>query len=146
MKAALSAVEQTTQALQQQVSRDRRHWDFDETSYFASGAYTRELLETAARMQVAIFEQDEQSVLLPVSRPRPGFRAEHPDRPHAANGVYGRPSSSTTCAACSSGRLASGRRRFWRRSSVRIASSCSGMARAHCSAARLNAWRKSTNC
>jgi hypothetical protein len=65
MKAALSAVEQTTQALQQQVAATVGGWDFDETSYFASGAYTRELLETAARMQVTIFEQDEQLYCYP---------------------------------------------------------------------------------
>jgi hypothetical protein len=65
MKAALSAVEQTTQALQQQVTMTVQHWDFDETSYFASGAYSRELLETAARLQVAIFEQDERLYCYP---------------------------------------------------------------------------------
>jgi hypothetical protein len=65
MKAALSAVEQTTHALQQQVTATVDRWDFDETSYFASGAYTRELLETAARMQLAIFEQDEQLYCYP---------------------------------------------------------------------------------
>jgi hypothetical protein len=65
MKAALSAVEQTTQALQQQVTTTVQQWDFDETSYFASGAYSRELLETAARMQVAIFEQDERLYCYP---------------------------------------------------------------------------------
>lgn len=65
MKAALSAVEQTTQALQQQVTATAERWDFDETSYFGSGAYSREVLETAARMQVAIFEQDERLYCYP---------------------------------------------------------------------------------
>jgi hypothetical protein len=65
LKAALSAVEQSVGALQQQVAATTERWDFDETSYFASGAYTRELLETAARMQVAIFEQDERLYCYP---------------------------------------------------------------------------------
>jgi hypothetical protein len=65
MKAALSAVEQTTQALHQQVTATVARWDFDENGYFASGAFTRELLETATRMQVAIFEQDEQLYCYP---------------------------------------------------------------------------------
>jgi hypothetical protein len=65
MKAALSAVEQTTQALERQVTATAERWDFDETSYFAGGAYSRELLETAARMQVAIFEQDERLYCYP---------------------------------------------------------------------------------
>jgi hypothetical protein len=65
IKAALAAVEETTQALQQQVTGTVVRWDFDETSYFARGAYTRELLETAARMQVTIFEQDEQLYCYP---------------------------------------------------------------------------------
>ena len=57
LKAALSAVEQTVDALQQQVAVTVERWNFDETSYFASGAYARELLETAERMQLPIFEQ-----------------------------------------------------------------------------------------
>jgi hypothetical protein len=65
MRAALSAVEETTQALQQQVTATAGRWDFDETSYLVSGAYSRELLETAARLQVAIFEQDERLYCYP---------------------------------------------------------------------------------
>ena len=59
LKAALSAVEQSVDALQQQVAATARHWDFDEADYFARGDYTRELLQTAASMRVALFEQDE---------------------------------------------------------------------------------------
>jgi hypothetical protein len=65
LKAALSAVEQTAQSLQQQVGATSERWDFDETSYFTRGAYTRELLETAARRHVAIFEQDDRLYCYP---------------------------------------------------------------------------------
>lgn len=65
VKAALAALDQTTATLQQQVAATRQGWDFDEASYFASGAYTRELLETAARLDVAIFEQDERLYCYP---------------------------------------------------------------------------------
>jgi hypothetical protein len=63
--AALGAVQQTVDALEQQVAATRARWDFDETSYFASGAYTRELLETAERMQLAIFEEDDRLYCYP---------------------------------------------------------------------------------
>jgi hypothetical protein len=59
LQAALSAVEQAVDALRQQVAATAQRWDFDETSYFARGEYTRELLETAASMRVAMFEQDD---------------------------------------------------------------------------------------
>ncbi len=59
LKAALSAVEQAVEALEEQVAATAQRWDFDETSYFARGDYTRELLQTAKAMRVAMFEQDE---------------------------------------------------------------------------------------
>jgi hypothetical protein len=59
LKTALSAVEQAVDGLQQQVAATAQHWDFDETGYFARGDYTRELLQTATAMRVAMFEQDE---------------------------------------------------------------------------------------
>jgi hypothetical protein len=65
LKAALVAVEQVTGALQQQVVATREGWDFDEGTYLASGAYTRELLETAERLQLSIFEQDERLYCYP---------------------------------------------------------------------------------
>lgn len=62
---ALSAAEQSVEALHQQVTRTVQGWDFDEASYFSSGAYIDELLTTAARMQVAIFEQDDRLYCYP---------------------------------------------------------------------------------
>lgn len=63
--AALAAVQQTLDALQHQVATTRARWDFDETGYFGSGAYTRELLATAERMQIALFEQDDRLYCYP---------------------------------------------------------------------------------
>jgi hypothetical protein len=65
LKAALAAVEQSVDALREQVSAARAGWRFDEASYFASGAYTRELLETAEHMQLPIFEQDDRLYCYP---------------------------------------------------------------------------------
>jgi len=65
VNAALVAVEQSVAALQQQVATTRTRWDFDETSYFGSGAYASELLKTAAGMQLAMFEQDDRLYCYP---------------------------------------------------------------------------------
>ncbi len=62
---ALAAVEQTLRALQQQAEATRGRWDFDDAAYFASGAYTRELLETARRLKVRVFEQDDRLYCYP---------------------------------------------------------------------------------
>jgi hypothetical protein len=65
VEAALGAMQQAVDALVQQVAATRARWDFDETSYFGSGTYTRELLETAERMQLAIFEEDDRLYCYP---------------------------------------------------------------------------------
>jgi hypothetical protein len=65
LKAALSAVEQSVDALEEQIADTTERWDFDEEGYFANGAYTRELLETAASMRVPMFEQDERLYCYP---------------------------------------------------------------------------------
>jgi hypothetical protein len=65
VRSALAAAQQAVHTLQQQVGRTVEGWDFDDASYFDSGAYTRELLETAARMQLAIFEQDDRLYCYP---------------------------------------------------------------------------------
>ncbi len=63
--AALIAVDQSVAALREQVATTAERWTFDETSYFATGAYTRELLETATRMGVPMFEQDDRLYCYP---------------------------------------------------------------------------------
>jgi hypothetical protein len=65
VKGALLAVEQALEALQAQVEDTQKGWDFPESSYFASGAYTRELLAAADRMHVQVFEQDDRLYCYP---------------------------------------------------------------------------------
>ena len=65
LPSALTAIDDTLAAVQQQVATTREGWRFDEGAYFASGAYTRELLETAKHLQLAIFEQDERLYCYP---------------------------------------------------------------------------------
>ncbi len=65
VKGALAAVEQALAALQRQAKQTRDGWDFDEAGYFSNGAYTRELLETADRMGVRVFEQDDRLYCFP---------------------------------------------------------------------------------
>jgi len=65
LPSARAAVEQSVAALQQQVAATTDGWDFDEAAYFADGAYSQELLETAGRMDVPMFEQDERLYCYP---------------------------------------------------------------------------------
>jgi hypothetical protein len=65
VRSALAAAEQSVNALQQQMASTLNGWDFDEASYFGSGAYTHELLATAARMKLDIFEQDDRLYCYP---------------------------------------------------------------------------------
>jgi hypothetical protein len=64
-QAALQAVDQALAALAEQVEDTRSGWDFPEASYFADGAYTRELLATAERMNLVVFEQDDRLYCYP---------------------------------------------------------------------------------
>ena len=65
VRSALAAAEQAVAALQQQIARTVSGWDFDEASYLSSGAYTEELLATARRMRLAIYEQDDRLYCYP---------------------------------------------------------------------------------
>jgi len=65
MQASLAAVVQTMQALEEQVDETANGWDFEDAGYLARGAYIRELLETAARMNVPMFEQDDRLYCYP---------------------------------------------------------------------------------
>lgn len=57
--ATIATAEQALAALQQQVEVAKEGWDFDEQTYFANGAYVQELLATARRLNVQLFEQDD---------------------------------------------------------------------------------------
>ena len=65
LRAALSAAQQSVEALQQQVATTVGGWDFDEAAYFGSGAYTEELLATASAMRLAMYEQDDRLYCFP---------------------------------------------------------------------------------
>lgn len=78
---ALARVEQTLGALREQVAQAQQRWDFDGDAYLSTGAYTRELLETAERMKVRIFEQDDRLYSFPLlMRILPGERTVLVDR------------------------------------------------------------------
>jgi hypothetical protein len=65
VRSALNAAEQSVTALRQAVASAIDSWDFDDTTYFASGGYTRELLDTAARMRLSMVEQDDRLYCYP---------------------------------------------------------------------------------
>jgi hypothetical protein len=65
LRSALAAAEQSVEALQREVAMTVKGWDFDEASYFTTGTYVDELLETASRMQLTIFEQDDRLYCYP---------------------------------------------------------------------------------
>jgi hypothetical protein len=66
VRAALEAARQAVNALQEQVSTTVEGWDFDDAAYLRGGGYVRELLETAARMGLAIYEQDDRLYCYPL--------------------------------------------------------------------------------
>ena len=62
----IGAAEQAIAALRQQFADAKRGWDFDEEAYFANGAFPRELVRTAERLNVRIFEADERLYCYPL--------------------------------------------------------------------------------
>jgi hypothetical protein len=65
VRSAMAAAAQSVEALKQQVAQTVKDWNFDEAAYFNSGAYIEELLATAERMQLAIYEQDDRLYCYP---------------------------------------------------------------------------------
>jgi hypothetical protein len=65
LQKSLAAAEQLADALLDSVRTLRTGWDFDEREYLESGAYTRELIETAREQGVRLFEQDERILSYP---------------------------------------------------------------------------------
>jgi hypothetical protein len=59
LRPAMAAAEQALSAVRQQFANARDAWDFDEEAYFAGGAFTRELLATAQRLNLRVFERDD---------------------------------------------------------------------------------------
>ncbi len=62
---AIAAAEQALTGLRQQFANAKEGWDLDEDAYFANGFFSRELLQTAQRMNVRIFEQDDRLYCYP---------------------------------------------------------------------------------
>ncbi len=65
VRSTLGAVQQSIEALRQHVAITVDGWDFDEAEYFSSGAYIDELLATAKRMRLRIYEQDDRLYCYP---------------------------------------------------------------------------------
>jgi hypothetical protein len=65
IRSALEAAEQVVTALQEQMARTVAGWDLDDAAYLRSGGYVRELLDTAARARLAIYEQDDRLYCYP---------------------------------------------------------------------------------
>lgn len=59
LAATIATADQALAALQQQVEVAREGWDFDDQAYLADGAFAQELLATAHRLNVQLFEQDD---------------------------------------------------------------------------------------
>ncbi|MCC6177983.1 MAG: hypothetical protein IT305_22000 [Chloroflexi bacterium] len=62
---AADAAEQALDEVRRLLDVARAGWDFDEDAYFANGAYAREVLETARRMDVRMFELDDRLYCYP---------------------------------------------------------------------------------
>jgi hypothetical protein len=66
MPAALADLEKAEMVLRQQIATTRSGWDFDTDSYLGSGAFIREILDTAEQKGVRIFERDDRLYSYPV--------------------------------------------------------------------------------
>src|SRR5215475_14473468 len=81
LRAAIAATDQALATLNQQFASARDGWDFDEEAYFADGSFATELIETAKRLNLRLFELDERLYSYPVLvRLLPGDRAVMVDR------------------------------------------------------------------
>lgn len=76
LRSTIATAEQALAALQQQVEVAKEGWDFDEQAYFANGAFAQELLATARRANLQVYEQDDLLYSYPaLIRVLPGDRA-----------------------------------------------------------------------
>jgi hypothetical protein len=65
MRPTIAAAEQAIATLRQQFANAKDGWDFDEDTYFENGAFTREIRETAERLNVRVYEQDDRLYCYP---------------------------------------------------------------------------------
>ena len=81
LRAALTAAAQAAARARNEANDAAESWTFDEEAYFASGAYTRELLAAARDDGLQMFERDERLYSYPVLvRVSPTDRAVFVDR------------------------------------------------------------------
>ena len=81
LPASIAAAEQAIAALRQQFANTKDGWDFDEDTYFGDGSFVRELQETAQRLSVRIYEQDDRLYCYPsLVRMFPSLRAVEIDK------------------------------------------------------------------
>jgi hypothetical protein len=81
MGPSITAAEQAITALSQQFANAKDGWDFDEDAYFGNGSFIRELQETADRLSVQIYEQDDRLYCYPtLVRVLPNDRAVEIDK------------------------------------------------------------------
>jgi hypothetical protein len=66
LRAAIAATDQALATLRQQYANARDGWDFDEEVYFEDGSFAAELVETAKRLNLGLFELDERLYSYPV--------------------------------------------------------------------------------
>ncbi len=81
MRPSIAAAEQAIAALRQQFANAKDGWDFDEDAYFGNGSFVRELRDTAERLNVRIYEQDDRLYCYPsLVRVLPNDRAVEIDK------------------------------------------------------------------
>jgi len=65
LNSAIATGNQAVKALSQQFANTEDGWTFDAEGYLSSGAFSRELIESARKQRVSIFEQDERLYCYP---------------------------------------------------------------------------------
>ena len=65
LRPAIDSAEQALAELGRRLAEATTGWDFDEEAYFSDGRYPRELLETARRLDVRMFELDDRLYCYP---------------------------------------------------------------------------------
>lgn len=81
LHAAIEAAEKAELGLRQQVATSKTGWTFNEDAYFSDGSLISEILATAGKMGVRVYERDDRLYCYPVLvRVLPGERAVKIDK------------------------------------------------------------------
>lgn len=65
IRSSIEAADKAMAVVRQQFANAKEGWTFDDESYLAGGAYSRELLEAGKKLGVKIFEQDDRVYCYP---------------------------------------------------------------------------------